>query len=130
MSPSDPPKTSYELYRALAEHYHQGTSNAALVTLLFRLTVEVEALREALSSPETPEAVRQVYRQAYARTAVLAHNAAGPTGGAEKILRKFFPREASDDHFASELAMMKRLGATPEEQQALRDKMEEVEMYT
>ncbi len=130
MSPSEPPKTSYELYYALAKQYSQGPFNAALVTLLFRLTMEVEALREALSSPETPEAVRQAYRQAYARTAVLSHNSAGPTGGAEKILRKIFPKEASDDRFASELAMMKRLGATQEEQQALRDKMEEVEMYT
>lgn len=130
MNPSDLPKTSYEMYRAMAEHYYQGTSNAALVKLLFRLTMEIEALREALSSPETPEAVREAYRQAYGRTAVLSHNAAGPTGGAEKVLREFYPWEASDDRFASEMAMMKRLGATPEEQQALRDKMEEVEMYT
>jgi hypothetical protein len=62
--------------------------------------------------------------------AAMSHNAAGPTGGAEKILHEFFPREASDDRFASEMAMMKRLGTTLEEQQALRDKMEEVEMYT
>ena len=130
MSPSDSPKTSFELYYEMAKQYSQSPFNAALVTLLFRLTTEVEALREALSSPETPESVREAYRQAYARTAVLSHNSAGPSGGTEKVLRKFFPRENSDDRFTSELAMMKRLGATPEELQALRDKMEEVEMYT
>lgn len=130
MDPSDLPKTSYQMYHAMAQHYYQGPSNAALVTLLFRMTMEIEALREALSSPETPEAVREAYRHAYARTAVLSHNAAGPTGGAEKVLRKFYPWEDSEDRFASKLEMMKRLGATEEEQQALRDKMEEVEMYT
>ncbi|MCY1083617.1 hypothetical protein [Archangium lansingense] len=126
MNSPDHPKTSYEMYRAMAEHYHQGPSHAALVTLLFRMTMELEALREALSCPQTPESVREAYK----RTAVLSHNAAGPTGGAEKILREFFPWEGSDDRFASEMAMMKRLGTTPEEQQALREKMEEVEMYT
>jgi hypothetical protein len=130
MSLPELPKTSYEMYRALAEHYSLGPSNAALVALLFRMTMEIEALREALSSPATPEAVREAYRHAYARTAVLSHNSAGPTGGAEKVLRQFLPWEASDDRFCSELVMMKRLGATPEEQQALRDKLEEVEMYT
>ncbi|MCY1083624.1 hypothetical protein [Archangium lansingense] len=130
MNAPDRPKTSYEMYRAMAEHYHQGPSHAALVTLLFRMTMELEALREALSSPQTPESVREAYREAYKRTAVLSHNAAGPTGGAEKILREFLPWEGSDDRFASEMAMMKRLGTTPEEQQALREKMEEVEMYT
>ncbi|WP_224369143.1 hypothetical protein [Hyalangium versicolor] len=130
MDPADRPKTSYELFLALVEQYRMGPSHAALVTLLLRMTTELEALREALSSPETPESVREAYRKAYERTAVLSHNSAGPTGGAEKILRTFFPWEGRDDRFAPELEMMKRLGATPEEQEALRDKMEEVEMYT
>lgn len=43
----------------------------------------------------------------------------------------YLGREAdSEDRFNAELAMMKRLGATPEEPQALRDKLEKVEMYT
>lgn len=132
MPSSDIPSTSHEVYRALALRYGRDPFHAALVQLLFRLSSEVEALREALSSPETPEAVREVYRQAYARTAVLSHNAAGPLGGPEKVLRRFFPAEEAQAHerFHSEVEMMKRLGATPEEQQALRDKMEEVEMYT
>jgi hypothetical protein len=73
--------------------------------------------------------VRDAYRAAYARIAVLSHNAAGPTGGEEKILRRFFPREGGD-RFAAEVAMMQRLGATPEEQQAMKAKLEEVETYT
>jgi hypothetical protein len=130
MSSPDRPATSYEIYSALAQHYSLGPTHPGLVTLLFRLTMEVEALREALSSPETPESVRQAYREAYKRTAVLSHNAAGPTGGTEKVLRTFFPWEAREDRFNAELEMMKRLGASPEELEALRDKMEEVEMYT
>src|SRR4030095_7565959 len=115
---------------ALARQYHEGPFQAALITLLFRMNTEIEALREALSSPETPESVRQASREAYKRTAVLSHNSAGPTGGAEKILRTFFPWESREDRLTAELEMMKRLGATPEELEALRDKMEEVEMYT
>ena len=130
MAPFEPPHTSFDLYVALAEQYMQGTHPAALVMLLFRLSMEVEALREALSSPQTPEAVREAYRQAYARIAVLSHNSAGPSGGPEKILRRFFPSTASEPRFAAEQAMMNRLGMTPQAQQAVCDKMAEVEMYT
>ncbi len=130
MKTSDIPSTSYDMYRALGELYHLDVSHTAVVMLLFRLASEVEALREALSSPETPEAVRETYRKAYARTAVLSHNAAGPMGGPEKILRQYFPREPTEERFYAEMTMMKRLGATPKEHQALREKMEEVEWYT
>jgi hypothetical protein len=107
----------------LFQHYMQGPAQAAVVTLLYRLTMEVEALREALSSPQTPDAVRAAYRRAYERKAVESHNSAGPTGGTEKILDRFFPWEAADDRFAPELVMMARLGATLEEQQELRENM-------
>lgn len=130
MAPSEPPKTAHEMLLALMEHHVQGNSQAALVTLLLRLTVEVEALREALSSPETPETVREAYLRAYERTAELSYNGAGPSGGLEKVLCRYLPWKASKDRFAPEMAMMQRLGATPEQQQALREKMEEVEMYT
>ncbi|HYH98907.1 hypothetical protein [Hyalangium sp.] len=130
MSSSPPPYKSYEVYRALADHHEKGHSEATLVTVLFRLMIEVEALREALSSPETPEAVRQSYRQAYERIAVLSHNSAGPYGPMDKILRRFFPEGASADRFASDLAMLQRLGATEQEQQAVREQMEIVETYT
>jgi hypothetical protein len=130
MSASDAANTVWAAYRALGEQFARGGSNAALAMLLLRLMVEVEALREALASPETPEAVRQSYRQAYARIAVLSHNAAGPFGGTEKVLRRFLPSDGEAGRFAPELAMLARLGASAEEQQALRDKLEEVEMYT
>ncbi|KFE66226.1 hypothetical protein [Hyalangium minutum] len=130
MSPSNTSNTSWELYRHLAEIHERGSPEAGLVVLLSHLLTEVEALREALSSPETPEAVRQSYRQAYERIAVLSHNSAGPSGGVEKIIRRFVPDKTHTDRFAPELKMMERLGATKQEQQALREEMEKVEMYT
>jgi hypothetical protein len=130
MTPPEDPNTSWAIYKALGQQFMQGGSQASLVTLILRLIMEVEALREALSSPETPEAVRESYRQAYARIAVLAHNAAGPSGGAEKLLRRFVPPNTPADRFAPELAMMARLGASEEDREALRAEMEIVETYT
>jgi ferric-dicitrate binding protein FerR (iron transport regulator) len=117
-----------DLSRALQDFHSQSPANAAVLTLLAQLLSEVEALREALASPQTPESVRTAYRQAYARTAVSSHNAAGIAGPIYKLIKPFFP--GGDDRFAPEMAMMQRLGATPKEQQALREEMETVEQYT
>jgi hypothetical protein len=137
MTPPEDPMSSWAIYQALTKQFMQGGSQMHLVTVLHRLLVEVEALREALSSPETPEAVRAAYRQAYERTASLSHNAAGPTGGVEKVLARFFPSETKTDRsgtnkgrFASEMAMMDRLGASEEDKQALREELETVETYS
>jgi hypothetical protein len=130
MSSPENPNTSWAIYHALGQQFMQGGSQASLAMLLLRLITEVEALREALSRPETPEAVRQSYREAYARIAVLSHNAAGPSGGAEKLLRRFVPPNTPTDRFAPELAMLERLGASEEDKQALRAEMETVETYT
>jgi hypothetical protein len=129
---SSPEETinSWAIYRALGEQFAQGGAQAPLAMLLLRLITEVEALREALSSPETPEPVREAYRQAYERIAVLSHNAAGPAGGAEKVLRRFVPPSTPVDRFAPEMAMLARLGASEKDQQALRAEMEIVETYT
>lgn len=130
MSPPNAPNTSWTLYLGMAEFFRKGDSEACLMVLLSHLLTEVEALREALSSPETPEAVRRNYLEAYERIAVLSHNSAGPSGGLEKIIRRFVPDQTRTDRFAPELKMMERLGATEQEQQALREAMEKVEMYT
>lgn len=130
MSTSDPPNTAREIYQALFDYFGKGSSEATLVMLVFRLMIEVEALREALSSSDAPEHVRQSYRLAYERTAVLSHNAAGITGGMEKVLRRFFPQGTGSERFVPEMAMMERLGATSEDLQALRDELETVETYT
>jgi hypothetical protein len=121
--------------------YIRGGGDAAVVSLLLRLVSEVEALREALASPETPEAVRRSYRLAYVRTAVLSHNSAGPSGGIEKVFETFFPRggqapgfgepaAGQGEPYAAELAMMQRLGATEEEKRQLRDEMASVSKLT
>lgn len=130
MSASDTPNTAREIYQALFDYFGKGSSEATLVMMVFRLMIEVEAMREALSSPDTPEHVRQSYRLAYERTAVLSHNAAGITGGMEKVLRRFFPQGTDSERFVPEMAMMERLGASSADLQALRDELETVETYT
>jgi hypothetical protein len=130
MATSDDSMTSWALNIGLVQKLMKDDSVAPLIHVLFRLTVEVEALREALSSPDTPEAVRQSYRQAYARIAVLSHNAAGMGGGTEKVLSRFFPREADTAPYASERMMMERLGATEEDLEQLCKQMDTVSMYT
>jgi hypothetical protein len=123
-------KTSVDVRMGLHELASESTAGYAVVTLLLRMAVELEALREALASPEVPEAVRDSYREAYARIAVLSHNSAGPYGSTEKILARFIPRDPSAEPFTPELEMMARLGSSVEEREALRAKMEEVEFYT
>lgn len=132
MSSPEEPLTSWSLYSALMEKLMKDDSSAAIIHVLSRLLTEVEALREALSSPDTPESVRQSYREAYARIAVLSHNAAGPSGGLQKILARYFPRDRAghEAEYAAERMMMKRLGATEEETEKLCEKMDEVSMYT
>jgi hypothetical protein len=130
MSVSDTPNNAREIYQALFEYFGKGSSEATLVMVILRLMIEVEAMREALSTPETPEAVRQTYRLAYERIAVLSHNAAGPTGGIEKVLRRFFPHKVDSERFSSEMAMLERLGATSADLQAIREELETVETYT
>lgn len=115
---------------ALLRHMQEDRTSEPLIHLVLRLLVEVEALREALSGPDTPEPVRQAYRRAYERIAVLSHNAAGPSGGTEKVLRHFLPQTAQEEPYAAERMMMERLGATEDEVRVLCAKMEEVSMYT
>ncbi len=132
MAPSDDAMTSESINLGLIQKLMKDDTVAPLIHVLFRLTVEVEALREALSSPGTPESVRQGYRRAYARIAVLSHNSAG-VGGTEKVLNTYFPRAhetAAAAPYASERMMMRRLGATEEEIEKLCRKMDEVSMYT
>jgi hypothetical protein len=121
---------SLAMFNALIKVMMQGEAQVSLVNLLLRLLIEVEALREALSHPDTPEPVRHAYRQAYERIAELSHNAAGPSGGVEKVLRRYFPGDKAAPRFAAERMMMERLGASTEEVEALCDRLEVVETYT
>ena len=122
--------SSLAMYHALLKFMMRGEPEVSLVNLLLRLMTEVEALREALSHPDTPEPVRHAYRQAYARIAELSHNAAGPSVGAEKVYRRFVPRELATERFTAERMMMKRLGASEEDIEALCDRLDLVEQYT
>lgn len=122
--------TSWSMYRALGRAYAGEELQAAVVDLLLRLTIEVEALRTALSSPEVPESVRDRYRQAYEEIAVRSHDATGPSGGEEKVLRSFYPMRPDAPPFFAEMSMLERLGAGEEERKAVAEKMAEVMTYT
>ena len=88
-----------------------GPSHATLVEPVTRLCIEVEKLRTALADPAVPELVRASYRRANAQVNHTVHCTVGLTNPTEEILACFFPGGA----FAADLAMSKRLGATPEE---------------
>jgi hypothetical protein len=133
MSNSETSDAAKEIYRALAGlalNDNVGKSMESLVEVVFRLMTELEAIREALSSPDIPEQVRQSYRLAYERIAVLSHNAGGISGGTERILGRFFPSTSESDRFHCEMVMMVRLGATGDELRTLREQLDEVESYT
>lgn len=122
--------TSRETFHALLKVMMQDEAHASLINLLIRMLIEVEALRHALSHPDMPESVRQAYRQAYEQIAELSHNAAGSSGGVEKVLSHFVPRKASSGRFAPERMMMVRLGASKQDIEALCEQMEEAESFT
>ncbi|HVH44821.1 MAG TPA: hypothetical protein VM925_20850 [Labilithrix sp.] len=126
-------RRSIEMWKALAGHT-QSTDGWALTELVLRLAMEVEALRSALTDPRVPAEVRIAYREAYASTALLSHDATGPTGGSEKVLRKYFPHEPQDgterEDIAGELAMLARLGADEVARSAHAAMAEEAEQYT
>lgn len=130
MSAPNDIETSREMLHALLKVMTQGEAHASLINLVIRLLIEVEALRHALSHPDMPESVRQAYRQAYEQIAELSHNAAGSSGGLEKVLSHFVPKKASAGRFAAERMMMVRLGASKQDIDALCERLEEVESFT
>lgn len=128
-------ETSFQYWQGLARLTVEP-NGPVLRGLLFRLLVEVEALRAAQADPSLPEPQRARYAAAYARTAVLVHDDSGPAGGLEKLLSLYFPREQRDrrlgdgECFFAERMMMARLGANADEIEALSRKLAEVEMNT
>ena len=107
-----------------------GGDSAARLSVLSRLVVdllvEVEALSGALAAShagaasgpthqgyDTPchdEALTDgegAYPGAYVDAAYVLHNAAGPTGGVEKLLARFYPDGAAGPR---EALMLRRLG--------------------
>ena len=92
----------------------------ALTTMVLELLAEVEALRSTVA---TSPALTAHYRQHYERTALLAHNAAGPMGGQTRLLMALFgsgpaPELAFgglEDSVRREVNMLERLGASPAE---------------
>ena len=102
---------------------------------IFELTldmlIELEALREAVA---TCPATREHYRRAYEGTALRAHDASGPTGGAAKIIERFYPEEATTEDGElrnwREALLMRRLGLSPEGIEAWKENAREAEMFT
>jgi hypothetical protein len=119
-----------------------------LISLVLDLFGEVEALREAMiqASPETRgERVRigcdipcraveralTPYQRAYLDGAYRLHNSAGPTGGAQKLLARFYPAEAGGDGRAwRERLLLHRLAFSAEEISLYEEAARQAERFT
>lgn len=90
-----------------------------LKDLVFALLMEVEALRSGLMEESQARGVtlkNSSYGRAYLSTALLTHNAAGPSGGVEKLLERWVSRRTTSNGISSrEVLMLMRLGYSQEE---------------
>jgi hypothetical protein len=100
----------------------------ALTQLVQTLLMEVEALRAAaIEDGRAPGTSSQAtaYARAYRRTALLSHNAAGPSTGIEKLLARWISPETTCNGIAvPEILMLRRLGYSEDE---IRRYMQEAE---
>lgn len=90
-----------------------------LKELVLALLMEVEALRSGLLEESQTRGVtlkNSSYGRAYLSTALLTHNAAGPSGGVEKLLERWVSsRTTSNGISFREALMLMRLGYSQEE---------------
>lgn len=72
------------------------------------------------------------YAKAYRKAAYTTHNSAGPSGGAEKLLKLFFRRAHKGDKEDDwrESLFMQRLGFSPVEIAKYKDEAEAAHFYT
>jgi hypothetical protein len=117
-----------------------------LSRLLVDLLVEVEALRGAVAQlsvgaagrpvhgrydipchDETLVEGKQAYPAAYVDAAYVLHNAAGPTGGIEKLLARFYPANGDESR---ETLMLRRLGFSDAEIAQFVEAAEQAEIFT
>ena len=103
-------------HAALGMNADERESRNALLQVIFALVQEVEALRTAIAHLPADSELRRRYRKAYEESGVLAHNGAGVTLGWEKLLGNWFKA----NYEPRELAMLERLGLTPEELEKFR----------
>jgi hypothetical protein len=105
-----------------------------LTELVLALLMEVEALRSALleESQARGETLKNSsYGQAYRSTALLTHNAAGPSCGVEKLLERWVSsRRTRNSIPLRETLMLMRLGYSQEEIEKYAEEAESYEMRT
>jgi hypothetical protein len=107
---------------------------ASLAEIVMALMMEVEALREAIIEESRVKGIApkdSSYGKAYYQTALLTHNAMGPSDGWHKLARLFFSNNTTPNGIAlREALMLLRLGYSPEEIEEYAAKAEENEMLT
>jgi hypothetical protein len=121
-----------------------------LVTLVLDLFMEVEALREALIridsrtfEPRGGEYFeldyessvlsfgKSTYQKAYLDAAYETHNNAGPSGGLDKLLARFYPAAGDDlGRTWRECLLLERLGFSPFEINEYKNAAQDAEMLT
>ena len=128
-----------------------GAGNAAVRTealtrLVIDLMVEIEALRAALVQSQVGGAGKPVhggydipchdetladgkgaYAAAYVDAAYVLHNSAGPSGGVEKLLARFYPAGAAEPR---EALMLRRLGFSESEVARFAEAAEQAEQFS
>lgn len=95
-----------------------------LVAVVMDLMMEVEALRRAIASASG-------YPEAYRSTALLTHDASGPSTGWDKLLHRFYPEDQDARGRAwRESLMLRRLGCSSEDLEAYQREAEGMEVLT
>jgi len=106
----------------------------ALTELVLALLMEVEALRAGLMDESQARGVTlkdSPYGRAYRSTALLTHNAAGPSGGVEKLLQRWVSNHTTRSGIAlRESLMLIRLGYSQEEIEQYKEEAELYETFT
>jgi hypothetical protein len=121
-----------ETLTTLFHDWDHAAKVCVLAELVIDLFVEVEALRSALLLSVEAKGLpgnQTTYGRAYRKTALLSHDATGPSGGLEKLLALWLgdhPNHSQDGLRLRELAMLKPLGYSDPELQAY---IEEAESY-
>ncbi|MBL8866628.1 MAG: hypothetical protein JNK93_13800 [Planctomycetia bacterium] len=140
------PKSAREIAWALSGVGDLADRVEALSQVVLGLMVEVEALRDALARTKAggtalpvhggndiPCTARELvegkaaYPAAYVDTAFVPHNAAGPSGGIDKLVARFYPADSREPR---ETIMLRRLGYTHAEIARFLEAARAAENYT
>lgn len=102
-----------------------------LRNLVFDLMMEVNALRDTCKRLSELSPEPRTYADSYRASALLTHNAAGPSDGTEKLIERFYSGEATASlKSMRELSFMAELGFSDPEIQGYVSDASTAETFT